>query len=953
MSKLVDVYSVPAELKLGKELITRVPEMDQLRQRVEVETILSRLRSQPGVILADEVGMGKTFVALAVAFSVATQSPRGPVVVMVPANLVGKWEKDLKTFCELYVPSRTPMARNRTPGPKSSKYLRYGVARHSVDFLKLLDDERAQRCHLILLASGAMSRSQTDKWVRLALISECLRQYGRGRAERLIQVKEQIHRFLGRLLGATGEEKAAAHKEAIWQKLLKSDCSEWMHIYNQSVSNEKDHLNDDPVPKAIARAIEKINLRPIAEALKEMPVRARGGDDRISERIAEARKALRAAEEDLWKQLLAVSSWKSPLLVMDEAHHLKNPGTSLARTLQSTELREDLRTGDGAMAKAFDRMLFLTATPFQLGHSELVQVLRRFGDVRWDPKELGLQVEFVGKLKELEQHLNDSQRSAIGLHRVWSRVDAAEVKGSPEAWWSRVTEDPRDTISNTSRAVLEAFESAKKQRESAEEALRPWIVRYNKFDLWPGTKISRRARRVGESITNGENSTAGIEIPSGQLLPFFLAARSAVEPGKDLLGEALSSSYEAFRETRHGRSAVMDEQEMQEAPVDVSFAQWYLAEFDGAMRELGGSVHPKVSATVRAVADLWEKGEKVLVFAYYRHTCRALRIHISREIEKRITRNAERRLKKAGISVEATTVDRIIENIQRRFFDQLDTPGRTEVDRALSELLVIRGYALTTEQTNADEREKLIDVMRRFLRASTTLVCCFPIEKYNQLTPEEAVASALDCRDGSGVTWRQKFETFIDFAVNQCSPSEREDFLNAASKVQTGEIRVLQDESDSEANSRTSAQTLPNIQVVTGETKHDARSRLMLAFNTPFFPDILVCSEVMGEGVDLQRFCRYVIHHDLAWNPSQIEQRTGRIDRLGCKAEGRNPIVTYLPFIAGAADERQFKVMTDREQWFRVVMGQDAVNKLIRPDGADGIRLPESIASALTFRLAI
>ena len=69
----------------------------------------------------------------------------------------------------------------------------------------------------------------------------------------------------------------------------------------------------------------------------------------------------------------------------------------------------------------------------------------------------------------------------------------------------------------------------------------------------------------------------------------------------------------------------------------------------------------------------------------------------------------------------------------------------------------------------------------------------------------------------------------------------------------------------------------------------------MRAFNTPFFPDILVCSEVMGEGVDLQRFCRHVIHHDLAWNPSTIEQRTGRIDRLGCKAEGRHPIPFTCP----------------------------------------------------------
>jgi superfamily II DNA/RNA helicase len=113
-------------------------------------------------------------------------------------------------------------------------------------------------------------------------------------------------------------------------------------------------------------------------------------------------------------------------------------------------------------------------------------------------------------------------------------------------------------------------------------------------------------------------------------------------------------------------------------------------------------------------------------------------------------------------------------------------------------------------------------------------------------------------------------------------------------------------EDNKEADRYSGRVTLANVQVATGNTLRDTRSRLMRAFNTPFFPDILVCSQVMGEGVDLQRFCRHVIHHDLAWNPSTIEQRTGRIDRLGCKAEGQQPIVVYLPYLAGTADERQY-----------------------------------------------
>ena len=96
-------FAMPGDLVLGTRLNKRVPAGDQVRQRREVEVILARLANQPGVVLADEVGMGKTFVALAVAYSVAMRSRTGPVIVMVPSNLVDKWEQDLATFCELYV----------------------------------------------------------------------------------------------------------------------------------------------------------------------------------------------------------------------------------------------------------------------------------------------------------------------------------------------------------------------------------------------------------------------------------------------------------------------------------------------------------------------------------------------------------------------------------------------------------------------------------------------------------------------------------------------------------------------------------------------------------------------------------------------------------------------------------------------------------------------------------
>ncbi len=58
------------------------------------------------------------------------------------------------------------------------------------------------------------------------------------------------------------------------------------------------------------------------------------------------------------------------------------------------------------------------------------------------------------------------------------------------------------------------------------------------------------------------------------------------------------------------------------------------------------------------------------------------------------------------------------------------------------------------------------------------------------------------------------------------------------------------------------------------------KSDVIAAFRDDPTCRILVCTEVAAEGVDLQ-FCRLVINYDLPWNPMRIEQRIGRIDRIG------------------------------------------------------------------------
>lgn len=44
---------------------------------------------------------------------------------------------------------------------------------------------------------------------------------------------------------------------------------------------------------------------------------------------------------------------------------------------------------------------------------------------------------------------------------------------------------------------------------------------------------------------------------------------------------------------------------------------------------------------------------------------------------------------------------------------------------------------------------------------------------------------------------------------------------------------------------------------------------------------VLVCTDCLSEGINLQRSFDAVVHYDLAWNPTRHEQREGRVDRFG------------------------------------------------------------------------
>lgn len=80
---------------------------------------------------------------------------------------------------------------------------------------------------------------------------------------------------------------------------------------------------------------------------------------------------------------------------------------------------------------------------------------------------------------------------------------------------------------------------------------------------------------------------------------------------------------------------------------------------------------------------------------------------------------------------------------------------------------------------------------------------------------------------------------------------------------------------------------------------------------------VLLSSEVGSEGIDLQ-FCRAVINYDLPWNPMRIEQRIGRVDRLGQLADSIS-VINMLH--RETIDERIFDRLYHRLELIKASLG--------------------------------
>jgi SNF2 family DNA or RNA helicase len=80
---------------------------------------------------------------------------------------------------------------------------------------------------------------------------------------------------------------------------------------------------------------------------------------------------------------------------------------------------------------------------------------------------------------------------------------------------------------------------------------------------------------------------------------------------------------------------------------------------------------------------------------------------------------------------------------------------------------------------------------------------------------------------------------------------------------------------------------------------------------------VLIATEAGGEGINLQ-FCNHMINYDLPWNPMRLEQRIGRIHRLGQKHD----VHIYNMATKNTVEEHILKLLYEKINLFERVIGE-------------------------------
>jgi hypothetical protein len=655
-------------LDLGRDT-ERMTREDKCRQEATVNRLLQALSgSQRDLcevqLLADEVGLGKTFVALATAYSLLRVVRSQPeladqmglakcyraVVVVVPSGnhaLASKWHQEVEAL-------RTRCSTDT----KQTDWFHSKICNNAYDLVEGLQratdlrrDSRKNPCVLICTAN-AFRRRVGDPGERLRFLAACLFRWWGNK----LSVHER-YRIVSRAAEVRGfyswaeyarRISAGSYEVDLWdfrehaQYLSPGERARW----NWPMDLERLYQSAPFTFAEIVVALEKLGhdqeghdlLYGVSERIRD-GFREPEGLLPYCKNAAERRGHAEWYFEGFKRRLLTLYKKLAPhllrqhlpLVIVDEAHHWRHSH------------RQDCQDFNKYLAPICRRLLLLTATPFQLHRDELLEVLS-VGDAMTP----AIGEERVGHLQSLRERIRQAMASSevagVAFSREWgalteqfvrldARFDPANCRlpgerdprtGEIARWWDQLTKDPESQSPNGRSQIpapLKPFFARALELQTSNKqlgkAMRQLIIRHRRGvthrHVWVGREYPPRldtTRPDRHLLHLAPGATVPPHAELSQYLLMKVVAEASRGKHRTTLGMDLTGCYSTLWRSKDGAKAI--EAVLSGSSQKLLRLLQQVTGYGSSGENQEDGRHPKVQLVVAEVLDRWHRGEKVI-----------------------------------------------------------------------------------------------------------------------------------------------------------------------------------------------------------------------------------------------------------------------------------------------------------------------------------------------------
>lgn len=919
------------------------------RQEDTVGKILRALATRPGVILADEVGMGKTYMAIGVASAVLAAG--GRVQVCVPHGILSKWKRDFLKCSE----------NLDTPDSRLERILATPTV------IEDYADVFWNRAGVVRSPKDQLCASELKLWhpgaTEFSFVS------GQGRATNWYN--DNICTFLISIMAAF--PRGLTRQRRWWGEELADNLPGNWGLFATHI-NGLGKKHKIRLPEEVTRLKEilqgKRSARSwwIKEGLANRELR-----DLINDKDC-------GLPQKLWLSYAGIPD----LLILDEAHKGKSDSSRLQRILELFRGRPV-------------RVLALTATPFDLDAEELKRLLDRI--VLADRWAQGVGPVIVARFK----NFSAARNTFVEQWEIASREAYAAQK--------RVLAVPLPVRLEQARAEICEAKLAYERVLGPWmiRASKTDVDPYKKFEeefrrLTSGKQICsahtyRNYDQEGHDVIELENQSGAAA--EGDFETFLWLERLEIEARATMkiIGQALDPELlrKLHRETGAERLIgtthfmyvgnaydYLDVKDyidtLEEFEKNLRKAPGYKKcsardEINGRLarvlelakrvkgKVLSAAHHPKLRRAFDLITGLSEpvnlgnpaaQERKILLFSFAKKPLHHLHDELSRHATRQMLPYLDSlytrlKMRLGGPSTAlprwsglktGQDVDLFLQNFAKpytpeRLFRVLNVPNalrnRKNWRSEVLELMALPAMQAGGGKLGVQQRETAL---------------AFVFSPLNLARWSSSLAD--DENLGPAGLWRFSQANGVHEIINKISFRARHDSV-AGDILNGGEPSGSDGDTPDDLNIRSRLNEVLKLttremawcQYIDGEKSLDQRWALQSLFNTKGPPYVLLAqSTICREGIDLHEFCMHLVHFDLEWAPGAMEQREGRLDRVGsaweqafdkwCKSsEGKPPqIEVFALRMQGHYDDRRWERLRRRQADLVSGMGASIVGSL-------------------------